>query len=910
MEKGKEPASSSTPPTADPAINPLSQAIPIPFYPDLSNYMHGFHLPMPRAWLPPFVVRPDANPSTWTSQGNPLPPFHSSVFSPIGAQSTSASHVDEIQHISPESSGKSLSTPSIHDTNEPNDADQSGDTVEVKDADQSGGTNTMHIEEADIVEEPKLGMVFKSEEELLSYYKRYGQQSGFGINKQRSHRFEDGSIRYVTLGYARGGKARNRTTNVARPRPTSKTECKARINVMFDKGVLKVSSVNNSHNHGLSPQKSRFFRCNREVSESVKRVLDINDQAGIRMNKSFAALVQEAGGFENLPFTEKDCRNYIDKARHLRLGKGGAGALREYFTRMQYKNDGFFSVMDMDDDGRLRNVFWADARSRAAYKYFGDVVTFDTTYLTNRYGMPFAPFVGVNHHGQSILLEAGLISSEDTETFTWLFQTWLTCMDGEAPKAIITDQDRAMKNAISLVFPNSRHRYCLWHILKKLPEKLGSHGAYKTGLKSQLLASVYDSHTKEEFEGSWQVLITKYNLQENQWLKSLYAERTYWAPVFMKDVFWAGMSTTQRSESMNAFFDGYVHAKTNLKEFVDQFDNALRKKIESESEADFQSFNVTIPVVSPSPLEKIFQEIYTCNKFREVQKEVIGILATLPALHQKDGVIATYHVECEVNADEFMKEVTHTVYFNEAECEVKCSCALFEMRGILCRHVLGIMRVNKVHSVPEKYILDRWRKDIKRTYTLIPSSYDIVDQRPEVSRYSRIIKKCYEVATNASSCHEHTEDMLAKLDAMNLGYHTNLPPSKVGVIHANTTTDASSKKVLSPHVVRGKGRPPTLRKKSMIEKVKPTTKKASQKGKRKQPHGHEGEVVGTCRNLFGVTVVGTQQNVPVEPIHKTTEVSDFSIAEFGFAVNQTQESIWVGPDGTQPDSLRETQPSQ
>ncbi|KAG6646712.1 hypothetical protein CIPAW_07G027200 [Carya illinoinensis] len=655
-----------------------------------------------------------------------------------------------------------LSTPSIHDTNEPNDADQSGDTVEVKDADQSGGTNTMHTEGSDIVEEPKLGMVFKSEEELLSYYKRYGQQSGFGINKQRSHRFEDGSIRYITLGCVRGGKARNRTTNVARPRPTSKTEW-----------VLKVSSVNNSHNHCL------------KMSSSVKRVLDINDQAGIIMNKSFASL-----------------------ARHLRLEKGGAGALREYFTRMQYKNDGFFSVMDMDDDGRLRNVFWADARSRVAYKYFGDVVTFDTTYLTNRYGMPFAPFVGVNHHGQSILLGAGLISSEDTETFTWLFQTWLTCMDGKAPKAIITDQDRAMKNAISLVFPKARHRFCLWHILKKLPEKLGSHGAYKTGLKSQLQNCVYDSHTIKEFEGSWQVLITKYNLQENAWLKSLYAKRTYWAPVFMKEVFWAGMSTTQRSESMNAFFDGYVHAKTNLKEFVDQFDNALRKKIETESKADFQSFNVTIPVVSPSPLEKIFQEIYTCNKFREVQKEVIRMLATLPALHRKDGVIATYHVECEVNADEFMKEVTHTVYFNEAECEVKCSCALFEMRGILCRHVLGIMRVNKVRSVPEKYILDRWRKDIKRTHTLIPSSYDLVDQRPEVSRYSRIIRKCYEVATNASSCDEHTEDMLAKLDAMNLGYHTNLPPSK--------------------------------------------------------PHGIEGEVVGTCMNLFGQIVVGTQQTVPVE----------------------------------------------
>jgi hypothetical protein len=40
-------------------------------------------------------------------------------------------------------------------------------------------------------------------------------------------------------------------------------------------------------------------------------------------------------------------------------------------------------------------------------------VTFDTTYLTNKYHMPFAPFVSVNHHGESVLLGCGLLSNED-----------------------------------------------------------------------------------------------------------------------------------------------------------------------------------------------------------------------------------------------------------------------------------------------------------------------------------------------------------------------------------------------------------------------------------------------------------------------------------------------------------------
>ncbi|KAI9180624.1 hypothetical protein LWI28_006712 [Acer negundo] len=151
---------------------------------------------------------------------------------------------------------------------------------------------------------------------------------------KRTERGEDQTIRYVTIACARGGKARNRTFNVANPRPTGKTECKAKINALRSYGKLRLTMVHNIHNHGLSPKKSCFFRCNREVNDTIKRVLDTNDMVGVRMNKSFRSLVVGAGGFENLPFLEKDCRYYIDKARHLRLGAGGSGALREYFLRM------------------------------------------------------------------------------------------------------------------------------------------------------------------------------------------------------------------------------------------------------------------------------------------------------------------------------------------------------------------------------------------------------------------------------------------------------------------------------------------------------------------------------------------------------------------------------------------------
>lgn len=150
--------------------------------------------------------------------------------------------------------------------------------------------------------------------------------------------------------------------------------------------------------------------------------------------------------------------------------------------------------------------------------------------------MPFAPFVGVNDHGQPILLGCGLISNEDTATFKWLFQSWLTCMSGSHPRAIVTDQDAAMKNAIADVFPNTRHRWCMWHIMKKVHEKLSKCNEYEA-IKYCMQNSVYDSLTKEEFEENWGKFIEKYGLESNEWLLRLYEERHRWVPAFVKDIF-------------------------------------------------------------------------------------------------------------------------------------------------------------------------------------------------------------------------------------------------------------------------------------------------------------------------------------------------------------------------------------
>jgi len=82
-------------------------------------------------------------------------------------------------------------------------------------------------------------------------------------------------------------------------------------------------------------------------------------------------------------------------------------------------------------------------------------------------------------------------------------------------------------------------------------------------IKRRLKTVVYESSTVAQFDNEWDLFITKFDLGGNEWLRNLNDERHRWVPCYLKQHFWAGMSTTQRSESMNAFFDGYINSMTS-----------------------------------------------------------------------------------------------------------------------------------------------------------------------------------------------------------------------------------------------------------------------------------------------------------------------------------------------------------
>lgn len=83
----------------------------------------------------------------------------------------------------------------------------------------------------------------------------------------------------------------------------------------------------------------------------------------------------------------------------------------------------------------------------------------------------FVPFTGIDNHNRNVTLGASIIGSETAETYSWLLNVFKDAF-GYAPRVIVTDQDPAMKRAIEDVWPDSRHRLCMWHIMDKLTTKV------------------------------------------------------------------------------------------------------------------------------------------------------------------------------------------------------------------------------------------------------------------------------------------------------------------------------------------------------------------------------------------------------------------------------------------------------
>lgn len=631
-----------------------------------------------------------------------------------------------------------------------------------------GGSGEIYLPEGDLLDlEPSEGMEFESEEAAKAFYNSYARRVGFSTRVSSSRRSRrNGAIiqrQFVCAkeGFRNLNEKRTKDREIKRPRTITRVGCKASLSVkMQDSGKWVVSGFVKEHNHELvPPDQVHCLRSHRQISGPAKTLIDTLQAAGMGPRRIMSALIKEYGGISKVGFTEVDCRNYMRNNRQ-RSMEGDIQLLLDYLRQMQADNPNFFYAVQGDEDQSSGNVFWADSKARMNYNYFGDTVTFDTTYRSNRYRLPFVPFTGINHHGQPVLFGCAFLINESESSFIWLFKTWLMAMSGRPPVSITTDHDAVIRSAIVHVFPETRHRFCKWHIFKKCQEKL-SHVFFKhPTFEADFHKCVNLTESIEEFESCWLSLVDRYDLRDHEWLQQIYSARRHWVPVYLRDTFFAEMSITQRSDSMNSYFDGYVNASTNLSQFFKLYEKALESRNEKEVKADYDTMNTSAALKTPSPMEKQASELYTRKLFMRFQEELVGTLTFMASKAEDDGDVITYQVS-KYGED----HRAYYVKFNVLEMKATCSCQMFEFSGLLCRHVLAVFRVTNVLTLPSHYILKRWTRNAKSSVILEEHSSNLYNNYLEshTVRYNTLRHKAFKHVDEGAKSQETYEAALCAL---------------------------------------------------------------------------------------------------------------------------------------------------
>ncbi|KAK2978612.1 hypothetical protein RJ640_003051 [Escallonia rubra] len=229
-----------------------------------------------------------------------------------------------------------------------------------------------------------------------------------------------------------------------------------------------------------------------------------------------------------------------------------------------------------------------------------------------------------------------------------------------------------------------------------------------------------------------------YGIREHEWLQTVYADRQQWVPVYLRDSFFAEISITQSSDSMNSYFDGYVNASTTLQLFVKQYEKALESRYEKEVKADYDTMNTAAILKTPSPMEKQAAEVYTRKLFIKFQEELVETLAFLATKVEDEETVTTYRV-----AKYGESHKAYFVRFSFKEMKAACSCQMFEFSGLVCRHILTVFRVTNVLTLPSHYVLKRWTRNAKSGVMLEERTPDVLNSSREslTVRYNNLRHK-------------------------------------------------------------------------------------------------------------------------------------------------------------------------
>lgn len=242
----------------------------------------------------------------------------------------------------------------------------------------------------------------------------YSWEIGFGIIYNRRRMNDDKSYRSMQEICCHQGGSDSRVQA-----GTKKVRCKARIKLLrTDDDGWYISEFVKEHNHELAESYAEKRECpsHKQLDQNTLDMIRYLRENDVSQTKVRCIISRMFGSLGDAPCTKRSVRTICNQLKREQMDNDVIKKI-EIFKEMKEKDPGFQWSVELGENSTIKTLMWCSGKSRAQYSCFGDVITFDTTYCTNFYNMPFGLFVGVNNHFQSIIYAGVLMKEETTDSF-------------------------------------------------------------------------------------------------------------------------------------------------------------------------------------------------------------------------------------------------------------------------------------------------------------------------------------------------------------------------------------------------------------------------------------------------------------------------------------------------------------
>ena len=267
-----------------------------------------------------------------------------------------------------------------------------------------------------------------------------------------------------------------------RLRGTMKTSCEWYCNFTFPKSAyqVKCTTLKGVHNHEISSSQvhhfiARYRRLSDEMIQDLKFFMDCK----VAPITQLEILKKKYPGHV---FHKQDIYNAIYKLRQNNDDNLDSTLLLDVlFEKISFDLRWKVFIRHAGNERRLSGIFWMSPTQQELYQRFSDVVLNDNTCKTNKYNMYLSVFMIKDNYGKFRNVANALVEDELASTYVWILQC-LTKATNTIPKSFWTDSEPGLINAVSQVFPDTPHFYCLFHIwqniIKHLKSKVSDFGKF------------------------------------------------------------------------------------------------------------------------------------------------------------------------------------------------------------------------------------------------------------------------------------------------------------------------------------------------------------------------------------------------------------------------------------------------